>query len=175
MSSLSSILRLRELRARAIAERRPYRPVSQRRRAGGVHGNHTHQDFPRLIEEIAYDRDNTVVVLTGTGDRFMTEIDGEVLGLNRARQLEITNGSFTAQQALEWGTIAEVVPLDDVLSRAQAIAEQITALPQLTSRYMAVVFRQRISGRLAEGSSLGTALEALTAANLAYLKPAEAM
>ena len=152
----------------------------------------THHDFPRLIEEIAYDRDNTVVVLTGTGDRFMTEIDGpslgdltkpmsadtiyvegrrgvqrlvdleipivaavngpvavhseyvlladvivasdttvvsdyphlafgiapgdglfvvweEAIGLNRARQLEITNGSFTAPQALEWGAVAEVV------------------------------------------------------------------
>src|ERR1700758_3528339 len=218
----------------------------------------THSDFPRLLEDIAFDRDNKVLVITGTGDRFMTEIDGpslgdltkpmsadvtyvegrrgvqrlvdleipivaavngpvsvhseyvlladvivasdttvvsdyphlafgiapgdglfvvweETLGLNRARQLEITNGSFTAQQALEWGAIAEVVPLDEVLPRSQAIAEKITALPQLTSRYMAVLFRQRISRRLAEGTSLGMALEALTAANLAYLQPAEAM
>lgn len=216
----------------------------------------THHDFPRLIEEIAYDRDNTVLVLTGTGDRFMTEIDGpslgdltkpmnadvtyvegrrgiqhlvdleipivaavngpvsvhseyvfladvivasdttvfsdfphlalgiapgdglfvvweEALGLNRARQLEITQGSFTAQQALEWGAIAEVVPLDEVLPRAQAIAEGITRQPQLTNRYMAVLFRQRISRRLAEGTSLGMALEALTAANLAYLQQTE--
>src|SRR6201981_745874 len=215
----------------------------------------THHDFPRLIEDIAYDRDNKVLVLTGTGTTFINDIDGaslgdlskpwaadvlylegrrgvqrlvdleipivaavngpvsvhseyvlladvivasdttvfsdfphlafgiapgdglfvvweEVLGLNRARHLEITNGSFTAQQALEWGAIAEVVPLDEVLPRAQAIAEQIAALPQLTSRYMAVLFRQRISRRLAEGTSLGMALEALTAANLAYLQPA---
>jgi len=27
----------------------------------------THHDFPRLIEDIAYDRDNKVLVLTGTG------------------------------------------------------------------------------------------------------------
>jgi enoyl-CoA hydratase/carnithine racemase len=215
----------------------------------------THHDLPRLIEEIAYDRDNRVVILTGTGDRFMTEIDGpslgdltkpmeadvayvegrrgiqrlvdlevpiiaavngpvsvhseyvliadviiasdttvvsdyphlafgiapgdglfvvweEVLGLNRARQLEIRSASFTAQQALEWGAIAEVVPLDDVLPRAQSIAEEIARLPQLTNRYMAVIFRQRISRRLAEGTSLGMALEALSAANLAYLQPA---
>jgi enoyl-CoA hydratase/carnithine racemase len=141
----------------------------------------THHDLPRLIEEIAYDRDNTVVVLTGTGDRFMTEIDGPSLGdltkpmsadLTYVEGRRFTNGSFTAQQALEWGAIAEVVPLDEVLPRAQAIAEQITALSQLTSRYMAVLFRQRISRRLAEGTSLGMALEALTAANLAYLQPA---
>lgn len=211
----------------------------------------THHDFPRLIEEIAYDRDNAVVVLAGTGDRFMTEIDGpslgdltkprdadvayaegrrgiqylvdleipivaavsgpvsvhseyvlladvivasettvfsdlphlafgiapgdglfvvweEVLGLNRARHLEITQGAFTAQQALEWGAIAEVVPLPEVLPRAQAIAEAMTQQPQLTNRYMAVIFRQRISRRLAEGTALGMALESLTAANLAY-------
>ena len=211
----------------------------------------THHDFPRLIEEIAYDRDNSVLVLTGTGDRFMTEIDGpslgdltkpmnadvlyvegrrgiqhlveleipivaavngpvsvhseytlladvvvasdttvfsdlphlafgiapgdglfvvwdEVLGLNRARHLEITQGSFTAQQALDWGAIAEVVPLGEVLPRAQAIAEGITQRPQLTNRYMAALFRQRIGRRLAEGMALGMALESLTAANLAY-------
>jgi enoyl-CoA hydratase/carnithine racemase len=216
----------------------------------------THHDFPRLIEEIAYDGDNSVLVLTGTGDRFMTEIDGqslgditkpmvadilyvegrrgvqrlvdleipivaavngpvsvhseyalladvvvasdttvfsdlphlafgiapgdglfvvweEVLGLNRARQLEITQGSFTAQQALEWGAIAEVLPLSEVLPRAQAIAEAMTQRPQLTNRYMAVLFRQRISRRLAEGMALGMALEALTAANLAYAQLAE--
>jgi enoyl-CoA hydratase/isomerase-like protein len=112
----------------------------------------------------------------GTGSRVADGAGRPVrlaaLRLNRARQLEITNGSFTAQQALEWGAIAEVVPLDEVLPRAQAIAEQIMALPQLTSRYMAVLFRQRISRRLAEGTLLGMALEALTAANLAYLQPA---
>lgn len=40
----------------------------------------THSDFPRLLEAIAQDRANTVVVLTGTGDRFMTDIDGPSLG-----------------------------------------------------------------------------------------------
>src|ERR1700746_473712 len=216
----------------------------------------THHDFPRLIEEIAYDRDNTVVVLTGTGDRFMTEIDGpslgdptkpmsadvtyvegrrgvqrlvdleipivaavngpvsvhseyallsdvviasetavfsdaphlafgiapgdglfvvweEVLGLNRARFLEITGKSFSAQEALALGAVARVVPQQEVLVRAQELAEQMTSRPQLTNRYIALVFRQRISRRLTEGTSLGMALEALTAANLAYAQPAE--
>src|SRR5579871_1718024 len=215
--------------------------------------NGTTHDFPRLTEDIAYDRDNKVLVLTWTGETFINNIDGpslgdltkpstadvlylegrrgvqrlvdleipiiaavngpvsvhseyalladvviaadttvfsdlphlafgiapgdglfvvweEVLGLNRARQLEITQGSFTAQQALEWGAIAEVVPLAEVLPRAQAIAEAMTQRPQLTNRYMAVLFRQRISRRLAEGMALGMALESLTAANLAYAR-----
>jgi enoyl-CoA hydratase/carnithine racemase len=212
----------------------------------------THHDFPRLIEDIGYDRDNKVLVLTGTGNTFINSIDGpslgdltkpwtsdvmyvegrrgiqrlvdleipivaavngpvsvhseyalladvvvasetavfsdaphlsfgiapgdglfvvweEVLGLNRARFLEITSGSFSAQEALAWGAIAEVVPQASVLSRAEQLAEQMTRRPQLTNRYMAVIFRQRISRRLTEGMALGMALESLTAANLAYL------
>jgi enoyl-CoA hydratase/carnithine racemase len=39
-----------------------------------------HTDFPRALFEIGEDRDNRVLVLTGTGDRFMTEIDGASLG-----------------------------------------------------------------------------------------------
>jgi enoyl-CoA hydratase/carnithine racemase len=211
----------------------------------------THHDLPRLIEEIAYDRDNKVLVVTGTGETFINNIDGpslgditkpwaadvmyvegrrgvqrlvdleipivaavngpvsvhseyalladvviasetavfsdvphlafgiapgdglfvvweEVLGLNRARFLEITSGSFSAQEGLAWGAVGEVVPQQSVLSRAQELAEQMTARPQLTNRYMAVIFRQRISRRLSEGTALGMALESLTAANLAY-------
>jgi enoyl-CoA hydratase/carnithine racemase len=211
----------------------------------------THHDFPRLIEDIAYDRDNKVLVLTGTGDTFIDNIDGaslgdlskpwmadvlylegrrgvqrlvdleipivaavngpvsvhseyalladvviasetavfsdvphlafgiapgdglfvvweEVLGLNRARYLEITGQSFSAQEALAWGAVAEVVPQQSVLPRAQELAEQMTARPQLTNRYIAAIFRQRISRRLTEGMALGMALESLTAANLPY-------
>jgi enoyl-CoA hydratase/carnithine racemase len=212
----------------------------------------THHDFPRLIEDIAYDRENKILVLTGTGSTFIDNIDGaslgditkpwtgdvlylegrrgvqrlvdleipiiaavngpvsvhseyalladvviasetsifsdaphlgfgiapgdglfvvweEVLGFNRARFLEITGGSFSAKEALAWGAVAEVVPQESVLSRAQEIAEEMTARPQLTNRYMAVIFRQRISRRLTEGMALGMALEMLTAANLPYV------
>jgi enoyl-CoA hydratase/carnithine racemase len=212
----------------------------------------THHDLPRLIEDIAYDRENKVLVLTGTGSTFIDSIDGaslgditkpwtgdvlylegrrgvqrladleipivaavngpvsvhseyalladvviasetsifsdaphlgfgiapgdglfvvweEVLGLNRARFLEITGGSFSAKEALAWGAVAEVVPQESVLPRAQELAEQMVARPQLTNRYIAVIFRQRISRRLTEWMALGMALEMLTAANLAYI------
>lgn len=211
----------------------------------------THHDLPRLVEDIAYDRDNKVLVLTGTGDSFIDSIDGpslgdltkpwmadvmyvegrrgiqrlvdleipivaavngpvsvhseyvlladvviasetavfsdaahlafgiapgdglfvvweEVLGLNRARSLALTGGSFSAQQALAWGAVAEVIPQQEVLSRAEEVAEHMTRRPQLTNRYIALIFRQRISRRLTEGMALGMALESLTAANLAY-------
>jgi enoyl-CoA hydratase/carnithine racemase len=40
----------------------------------------THEDFPAALEEIALDRDNKAMVLTGTGDFFMKDIDGASLG-----------------------------------------------------------------------------------------------
>ncbi|MFJ5035271.1 enoyl-CoA hydratase/isomerase family protein [Streptomyces sp. NPDC088560] len=210
-----------------------------------------HTDFPRALYEIGEDRNNRVLVLTGTGDRFMTDIDGaslgditkpaqwdrtlsegrrvmqrladlelpivaavngpasvhseyalladivvaadstvfsdfphltfgivpadgihivweEALGLNRARHLALTQGSFTAEQAERWGAVAEVLPLDKVLPRAQELAETLAGRPQLLTRYLAVTLRQRISRRIAEGTQLGMALEGLTAADLAH-------
>jgi enoyl-CoA hydratase/carnithine racemase len=208
-----------------------------------------HSDFPRALYEIGDDRDNRVLVLTGTGERFMTDIDGpslgditkpaewdrtiaegrrvmqrlvdlempivaavngpagvhseyllmadiviaadttvfsdfphltfgivpgdgvqlaweEALGLNRARYLTLTQGSFTAQQAERWGAVAEVHPLEEVLPRAQQLAESLAAKPQLLTRYLAVTIRQRLSRRMAEATQLGLALEGLTAADL---------
>jgi hypothetical protein len=43
----------------------------------------------------------------------------------------------------------------------------MTQRPYLSNNYLAVIFRQCISGRLAEGMLTGMALESLTAANLA--------
>jgi len=208
-----------------------------------------HSDFPRALYEIGDDRDNRVLVLTGTGERFMTDIDGpslgditkpaewdrtiaegrrvmqrlvdlempivaavngpagvhseyllmadiviaadttvfsdfphltfgivpgdgvqlaweEALGLNRARYLTLTQGSFTAQQAERWRAVAEVHPLEEVLPRAQQLAESLAAKPQLLTRYLAVTIRQRLSRRVAEATQLGLALEGLTAADL---------
>lgn len=40
----------------------------------------THEDFPALLEQIALDGDNRAMVLTGTGDHFVKDIDGPSLG-----------------------------------------------------------------------------------------------
>jgi enoyl-CoA hydratase/carnithine racemase len=212
-----------------------------------------HTDFTRVLDDIAFDRGNRVLVLTGTGDRFMTEIDvqslgditkpmvadvaymegrrvlqrlvdlempivaaingpvsvhseyvlladvviasetttfsdfphltyglvpgdgihivwEEALGVNRARHLIMTQGAFGAVEAKQWGAIAEVVPQERVLPRALEVAEEIAKRPQLLSRYIAVAIRRRISRHLAEGTTLGLALESLTGANLPYLQ-----
>jgi enoyl-CoA hydratase/carnithine racemase len=40
----------------------------------------THEDLPKALEEIALDDGNRALVLTGTGDAFMDQIDGPSLG-----------------------------------------------------------------------------------------------
>lgn len=40
----------------------------------------THQDLPEVLDEIALDPQNKALVLTGTGDSFMDQIDGPSLG-----------------------------------------------------------------------------------------------
>jgi enoyl-CoA hydratase/carnithine racemase len=40
----------------------------------------THEDLPRALEDIALDGANRAMVLTGTGDSFMDQIDGDSLG-----------------------------------------------------------------------------------------------
>lgn len=85
----------------------------------------------------------------------------EVLGLNRSRHLTLTGGSFTAQQAQQWGVVAEVLPLNQVLARAQALAETLAAKPWLLTRSHALLLRQRLSRRIAEAVPLGLALEGL--------------
>ena len=40
----------------------------------------THEDLPLALEEVALDEDNKAMIITGTGDTFMDQIDGPSLG-----------------------------------------------------------------------------------------------
>jgi enoyl-CoA hydratase/carnithine racemase len=40
----------------------------------------THEDLPAALEELSLDADNAALVITGTGDSFMDQIDGQSLG-----------------------------------------------------------------------------------------------
>ena len=209
------------------------------------------QEMPVALAAIAEDRSNRVLVVTGTGDSFMTAIDAEslgdltrpdswariftrgtttmqrlidlempiiaatngpvsihsewamladivlaadttvfsdyshpafdtvpgdgvhliweeVLGLNRARHLALTGGRFTAEEAKAWGVVAEILPLDQVLARAHALAEELAAKPEMYTRFISVTMRQRLSRRVHEGVKLGMALEGLAASDKAY-------
>jgi enoyl-CoA hydratase/carnithine racemase len=60
----------------------------------------THHDLPRALAEIGDDRENKVVILTGTGDVFMDEIDGASLG-EIFKPAEWDKGYWEGRRALQ--------------------------------------------------------------------------
>ena len=52
-----------------------------------------------------------------------------IVGLKRALELTLTNRMFSAQEALRWGLITRVVPDNELLVQARAIAVQLAAGP----------------------------------------------
>jgi 2-(1,2-epoxy-1,2-dihydrophenyl)acetyl-CoA isomerase len=52
-----------------------------------------------------------------------------IVGLKRALELTLTNRMFSSQEALQWGLITRVVPDNELLAQAGAIALQLAAGP----------------------------------------------
>jgi 2-(1,2-epoxy-1,2-dihydrophenyl)acetyl-CoA isomerase len=52
-----------------------------------------------------------------------------IVGLKRALELTLTNRMFSAQEALQWGLVTQVVPDNELLAQARAIAVQLAAGP----------------------------------------------
>ena len=75
---------------------------------------------------------------------------------------------MTAEDGERLGLVNEVVAKENVYPRALELAEQLASRPQLFLRYTTIALRQRLLARLREGTTLGMALEGLTAADLAY-------
>ena len=50
------------------------------------------------------------------------------IGVRRARQMSFTGNYVGAGQALEWGLVNEVVPHDELVGRAQALARDIVGV-----------------------------------------------
>jgi enoyl-CoA hydratase/carnithine racemase len=215
----------------------------------------THEDFPAALEAISLDKDNKAVVLTGTGDVFMDQIDGdslgeifkpahwekirveglkvlqrlvelpmpvvgvangpatvhseyllltdihiaseravygdfphpafgitggdglqvvweEVVGTARTKWLLWTGENISARTALEWGAVNEVVAHDRAYARSVEIATKLAAKPNLYRSLQKQTLNQRLRRRIIEGVPYGTALEGLTAADLAYQQQA---
>jgi len=206
-----------------------------------------HSELPNAFADIARDRDNRVVILTGTGDEFsgpaavpgqsainqnitaetfdhvhrdgrallMNLLDIEVpviaavngpawrhseipllsdivlasdtaafqdsahfpnglvpgdgvhivypmlLGMNRGRYFLLTGQTLDAKEAKELGLVAEVLPQDQLLDRARALAEDLTKKPTLLLRYTRLMFTEPLRRRMQELLGYGLALEGL--------------
>lgn len=64
-----------------------------------------------------------------TPDGSLTYFLPRLIGLKRALELTLTNRMLSAQEALQWGLITRVVPDEDLLTQAKAIAAQLASGP----------------------------------------------
>lgn len=91
----------------------------------------------------------------------------EVIGSVRGRYFLLTRQELDAETAKSWGAINEIVSSDKLLSRAREIAENLAALPPLTSRYTRIALTQRLRRIVDQGAGYGLALEGISAADVA--------
>lgn len=73
-----------------------------------------------------------------------------IVGLTRASELIFTARIFDAQEALAMGLVSEVVPGDQLMDRAHALAQQIVALPPLGVRMAKRVLRYGLDSTLSQ-------------------------
>jgi 2-(1,2-epoxy-1,2-dihydrophenyl)acetyl-CoA isomerase len=81
---------------------------------------------------IASETTQFIVAYTRVGltpDGSLTYFLPRIIGLKRALELTLTNRMFSAQEALQWGLITQIVPDNELLSQARTIAVQLAAGP----------------------------------------------
>ncbi len=89
-----------------------------------------------------------------------------ILGPQRGRYFLLTDQKLDARQALDYGVVNEVVPQDQVLPRARALAQVLVAKPELARRYARVVLTREIKRLIHDELGYGIAHEALAALSL---------
>jgi 2-(1,2-epoxy-1,2-dihydrophenyl)acetyl-CoA isomerase len=81
------------------------------------------------------------------------------VGGSRATQLLLTPDPFTAETAEQWGLVHRVVPADQVLPEAQALAARLAAGPTAAYRAMKTVLATAATDSLAETLALEATLQ----------------
>ena len=84
-----------------------------------------------------------------------------VIGMQRASLMAFTGDTIDATKALEWNLVAEVVPADQLLSHAQALAQRIAGNPSHALRLTKRLLREGQHMRLDSLLELSAAYQAL--------------
>lgn len=87
-------------------------------------------DFMIASEEAKFaDTHARVGITPGWG---MSQVLPRLIGANRARQMSLTGEFINARTAYDWGLVNEVLPADDLMPRARALAAQIAETDRVT-------------------------------------------
>ncbi len=104
-----------------------------------------------------------------TPDGSSTYFLPRLLGSHRTLELMLTNRVLTAQEAAEWGLVNRVVPDDQVLDQARALADELAAGP--TEAYGGV--KKMVLGSASETLETQMELETRTIAEMAHTADAK--
>jgi enoyl-CoA hydratase/carnithine racemase len=88
-----------------------------------------------------------------------------LLGMNRGRHFLLTGRKFDAQEALDLGLVAEVLPQAELLERTWEVARDLNKRPAITLRYTRLAMTQILKQVFQNNLSYGLALEGLGAWN----------
>lgn len=83
------------------------------------------------------------------------------IGYARAAELTFTGERIDAATALEWGLVSRVVPHDDLLSEAQALADRIAVNPPRALRMAKRLLQESVTGSLESTLSMAAAMQPL--------------
>lgn len=113
-----------------------------------VHGEYAMTADVVLASETATFQDNQhlpVGVVPADGVQILW---AWAMGDHRAHYFLLTGQKLTAEEALGFGVVHEVVPPDRLEGRAREIAEDLVALPPLTRRYTRLMFTKPLKRRV---------------------------
>ncbi len=78
-----------------------------------------------------------VGILPGWG---LSQKLSRLLGPSRAKEISLTGNFVSAEQALEWGLINHIVPAEDLLDKARALAaDMLSCVPETLNAYKALI------------------------------------
>jgi enoyl-CoA hydratase/carnithine racemase len=83
----------------------------------------------------------------------------ELLGVKRAAYALLTGEAISAQKALEYGMVNEVLPREKLIARAYKIADHIMTQPRTTRRMTAQIVRRPWRKQLADSLDFGFATQ----------------
>ncbi|WP_021025940.1 crotonase/enoyl-CoA hydratase family protein [Comamonas sp. B-9] len=84
-----------------------------------------------------------------------------VIGMARAAELSLTGRMIDAATALQWGLVSQVVPAEELLNAANALASEIAANPPQVTRMTKKLMREGMHQSLSSLLELSAAYQAL--------------